>query len=336
MHTKNKRKRQFFFLFLFAMFIRVHTYAQPAFSQTTFYKMIMNPAFTAITDTTLQKDTSKELTFLYKDKPYPQSYKYIMGILQIPIPKLNSGAGIMVNYNMVNYYLPGLFQNPFPTGPYQFINPNLVNTYYNELAAKVYYRYTFNNKVSLGIDIGGINYNFFFHYPGTNYVIHPYTIYSDVGMLYKDRHWLFGLSLGHDFTSTSNLPFQFDFSGMGFPNYPPFAYNALLEYRTNFKNTQLDIIASDYSNLPNFQTVVCFYHTLILGASAIYITKAIILPSIYTLSFCYPVMAGLLMFHDRLKVTLSYDIFPNSNNNDIGAFAKGKQNFETIITDRFN
>jgi len=340
----------FKYFFFMGIFIGTRSYEQPAFSQISSYKMVLNPAFTALTDTTMQKDTSKEITILYKDKPNPQSYKYIMGILQLPITN-NSGAGLMVNYNTVKYYLPGFYQNPFAENPYAFINPKQINSYYNEFATKLYYRYTFNKYLSIGADVGEINYNFSFNVPGTNYVIHPNTIYSDAGILDKTPHWICGLSLGYDFISSSNLPFAI--FNKGFPNYSPYTYNALVEYRTNFKYIQLDMIAYTSYVLSSFQAIACFNNILLLGISinttgnifniitggydfteGNYVMAST--PTYYSLDYYPTIMIGVKLFKDHLKITLSYDIFPNSNPLDTGPFTSAKQNMETIINDRFN
>lgn len=346
-----KHIRRIFLCHLFYIGVNLSANGQPAFSQISSYKMVLNPALTAITDTIMQKDTSKEITILYKDKSNPQSYKYFMGTFQLPITNINSGAGVMVNYNTVNYYLPGLFENPFGTNPYGFINPNQVNTYYSEFASKLYYRHTFKKTLSAGIDIGEINYNFSFYAPGTNYVIHPNTIYADVGILNKGPHWLWGLSLGYDFISSSNLPFAI--FNKGFPNYSPFAYNGLLEYRADYKSMQLDIIAYSAYVISSFQATVYLKHILLVGAS-VSTTRNIIniltgsyvftggnyimasTPTFYSLDYYPTVMIGVNLLNNKLKITFSYDIFPKSSPNDTGPFTSQKQNMETSINDRFN
>jgi hypothetical protein len=303
--------------------------------------MVINPAFTALTDTTMQKDTSKEITILYKDKSNPQSYKYLMGTFQLPLTNINSGGGLMVNYNTMNYDFKDFYQ--FPPVPSGF-NPmkTQINSYYTEFVEKLYYRYTFNNKLSVGADAGFINYNFLFNVPGESYVIHPHTLYSDVGMLYMGAHWLFGVSFGSNFTSYSNLPYSFFEDG--FPNYTSFIYTVMGEYRTRFKNhMKLDILTYTSNSLSNLEGTVYLKHTIFFGASLTAGNIINVINNDYVFtggnyapatfnsgSYYITIEAGLSLFHDRLKVTLSYDIFPKSIS--IG----GPQNIESVISDRFN
>lgn len=333
MNTANRCSISFFFLFfLLRICLPTCISGQPYFSQINSYKMVINPAYTGIIDSILQKDTSKEITFLYKNKPNFQSYKYIMGTLQIPLTKINSGVGIMVNYNTLKYYMPII-----QIGPYGFINLAQVNAYYNELAAKLFYSYNFNSNFSAGIDIGQVNYNFFLYAPGETYTTHPSATYGDVGILYKKGNWIFGVSFGSNITPSSQYPFAL--SDEAIPNYPSFAYNILIEYTTTFKNAQLNIVGSYYSNLLGLQGIACFQHILILGTSitSLYGTHYLeSMPYSHNATLYAAPMVGINLLHDKLKITVSYDFFHKASSYDTGPFSNYKQNIETIVNDRFN
>ncbi len=274
-----------------------NAYSQPAFSLIRANKMVFNPAFTGL-DTAFKHQASLFSEFDYNN---PGNYQYVysssIATFQMGLDKINSGVGIMVNYSYIS--------DPFSETD-------------NQLAAKLYYRYTFLPGLSIGIDAGVVDLKSHYQYgpimeifsyvPYTNATINNFDFDGGAGILYQRKSFYAGVTIDHITSPKSTYPDYIYYTEGPMLYYSGISYNWIVgsSLRLGHKTT-LDFYLSYRSNITDLNLTFRASHFFI-GISTLFESYTYSDMLINT-DFPSALMCGLNLYHNKLKISFAYDIY---------------------------
>ena len=303
-------KKSLFFISVLSCGFIFNAHTQSTFNLIGMNKMVLNPGFTA-SDTAFKHTASLTAQTLKSSNGFPGLItNNSIGTYQMRIDKIHSGIGIMINDNYFN------------------IPSTTVN---NQMAAKLYYRYTLFSCLSFGIDAGLVNENRYLTYTGLTFngstpvyfqyppeTVNNLVFDAGAGILYQSKGFYAGFSMDHinkpkasypsyspngtvEGTSTSDL---INFQGI--------EYDWVLGGSIPVGNCSIDLSASYYQLFRLNLNATFEAPHFFVGFSAIQENNSenhIFDEHDY---YFYSAEAGIKVYKNKIRASFIYDFFPNS------------------------
>ena len=300
-------KKSLFYTAVMALLLTGKAYSQGAFSLINANKMVLNPAFTGL-DTTFKHEASLYGKTYFDD--LGAINRSTTGTYQMNLDKIHSGAGIMVNYNYVN-----------------LSNSETLN----QIATRLYYRYSILPGLSIGADAGFVNMNNHYQFqqitgygfspaPYNNMTFRNFDFDAGIGFLYQLKFLYAGFSVDHltkpleSFPGTDPIGNFSD--NMLFPmlNYKGIAYHGIIGGTIPLVCCDFDIKAYYYSEQVNFNATFEAPHFFV-GTSIAFVNYLdYSIPQLLSINSSYnAVMAGIKVYHSKMKVSFCYNFMPPHN-----------------------